>query len=96
MQGDSGLAAAGDSLDDEGLIFRRTDNAVLFGLNGGDNVPQLIVFVFFQPIEQEFIRHSQVVAVANVTVDHPLQDLFADDKISLQIDKPSMIPSGDS
>jgi len=82
------LAAAGDALNDDGRIFGGTDNAVLLGLNRRDDVAQLVVLVFAEPVQQKFVRHRRIAAVSVVRVDDPLQRTFADDEIALQVDEP--------
>ncbi len=88
MQRDGRLAAPCDALDDECVVLARPDDRVLFRLYGRHDIAQLIVLVFPEPVQQKFVRHGHRIRFAVVGIDHPLQNLLADDEISFQIDEP--------
>ena len=53
MQADGGLAGAGAALDDEDAVRLAGDQAVLVGLDGGDDVAHVLVAAALELLEQD-------------------------------------------
>ncbi|MNR19941.1 hypothetical protein D3C85_1367600 [compost metagenome] len=86
MQGYGRFTTACDPLNDECCVFGCTDNAILLRLNRGDDIAELVIFIFAQSVEQELISDREGVFISIIGIDNTLENLLAHNQVSLQID----------